>query len=161
VSPSIGRYQLVNAGAFTLSTTVAGTALPNEAITLAAGADMTVLVTGTSPATSIVNPISDDNRLPTTSSRFKVRLVHAAPTLAERPVTMAINSSQVVSNLDFGSASEFETETAVNDARLELSEPLNGIFYSDAQVDFITGSVYTVFVFDYADGPSVVLTTGR
>ena len=161
VSPSIGRYQLVNAGSFTLATTVAGTALPDEAITLAAGADMTVLVTGTSPATSIVNPISDDNRLPTTSSRFKVRLVHAAPTLAERPVTMAINSSQVVSNLDFGSASEFETETAVNDARLELSEPLNGIFYSDAQVDFITGSVYTVFVFDYADGPSVVLTTGR
>ncbi|WP_374675258.1 DUF4397 domain-containing protein [Ideonella sp.] len=161
VSPSIGQYQLVTAGTMTLATNVAGTDLPDQAITLAAGADMTVLVTGTSVAEATVNAITDDNRLPTTTSRFKVRLVHAAPSLAERPVTMAINSSQVVSNLEFGAASDFETEVAVNDARLELSEPNEGIFYSDAEVDFITGSVYTVFVFDYADGPSVVLTTGR
>jgi hypothetical protein len=161
VSPSIGQYQLVTAGTMTLATSVAGTALPDQAITLAAGADMTVLVTGTSVAEATVNAITDDNRLPTTTSRFKVRLVHAAPSLAERPVTMAINSSQVVSNLEFGAASDFETEVAVNDARLELSEPNDGIFYSDAEVDFITGSVYTVFVFDYSEGPSVVLTTGR
>lgn len=161
VSPSIGTYQLVNAGSLTLTTSVNGTALAPRTVTLAAGADMTVLVTGTSPAAATVNPIQDDNRLPTTASRFKIRLIHAAPTLAEWPVTMYINSSQVVSNLAFSTASPFSTLVSVNDARLELSEPNRGTFYSNDSVNFLTGAVYTVFVFDYAAGPSAVLTTGR
>ena len=48
-----------------------------------------------------------------------------------------------------------------NLARLELSEPGRGTFYTNNAVDFLSGAVYTVFVFDYAGGPSAVLTTGR
>lgn len=161
VSPSIGEYQLVTAGTMDLAGNVGGTPLATQSVTLAAGADMTVLVTGTSVAAATIQAIPDDNRLPTTASRFKIRMIHAAPSLADWPVTLSINSRQVIPNLAYGEASSFKTEAAANNARLELSEPNQGVFYSDTDVSFITGTVYTAFVFDYADGPSLSLTTGR
>ncbi|MFO1339589.1 MAG: DUF4397 domain-containing protein [Burkholderiaceae bacterium] len=160
-SPSIGLYKLVPAGATTLHTVVSGTTLADTPVTLAAGADMTVLVYGTSAATAAVNPIADDNRLPTTASRFKLRLIHAAPSKDTEQLSMLLNSSIVIDSLSAGQASPFSTQTTVTGALLEVSSPSAGPFYTRNDTDFTSGGVYTLFIFDYPSGTNGVLTNAR
>ncbi len=160
-SPSIGLYKLVPAGATTLHTVVNGTTLADTPLTLTAGADMTVLVYGTSAAASTVNPIADDNKLPTTASRFKLRLMHAAPSKDGEQLSMLLNSSLITESLDAGQASEFSTQTTVTGALLEVSSPSAGPFFTKSDVDFTSGGVYTLFIFDYPSGTNGVLTNAR
>lgn len=160
-SPGIGLYTLVPAGATTLHTVVDSATLADTQVTLAAGADMTVLVTGTSAAAATVTPIADDNRLPTTTSRYKLRMVHAAPSLADKGLSLAVNFSTVTSGLPFADASEFSTLTTVTDARVQVSAPGVGTFYDDDAVTFLSGGVYTLFIFDQDSGPVGVLTNSR
>ncbi|HEX5686950.1 MAG TPA: DUF4397 domain-containing protein [Ideonella sp.] len=148
-------YVLVNSGAQTLHTSVNGTALADRAVTLTAGSDTTVLVTGTSTATAFVNVIADDNRLPTVSTEYKLRLIHASPTLAAENLSLTINAGSVVNDLPFGDASAFDTQTA-DTVSLEISTPLQGTITTLSDLDMDAKGVYTVFMFDYVDGPQAI-----
>ncbi len=149
------EYVLVNSGAQTLHTSVNGTALSDQALTLAAGSDTTVLVTGTSVATAMVNVIADDNRQPTVSTEYKLRLIHAAPSLAAENLSLTINAGSVVNDLPFGEASAFDTQTAET-VSLEISTPLQGTITTLSDLAMSAKGVYTVFMFDYVDGPQAI-----
>jgi hypothetical protein len=160
-SPSIGLYTLVPSGTMTLQTSVNGTSLADQSVTLAAGADVTVLVTGTSVGSATVNVMADDNRLPTTPSRYKLRLVHAAPSLADKTLSMSVAFSTVTTGLAFGSSSAFSTLTSGSNQQLDVSAPGTGTFYSNPNVTFAANAVYTLFIFDQDAGPVGVLNNAR
>lgn len=160
-SPSIGLYTLVPAGTMTLQTSVDGTNLPDQSVTLAAGADVTVLVTGTSPATATASVVADDNRLPTVASRYKLRLVHASPALADKSLSMAVAYTTVSTGLAFGAASDFSVLTSGTGIQIDVSAPGTGNFYSNTDVTFAANGVYTVFIFDSDNGPTGVISNAR
>jgi hypothetical protein len=157
---TVGKYVLVNSGAQTLTTTVDGTALAPKQITVTAGSDTTLLVTGTSPATATVNVIADDNTLPTVSTKYKIRVVHAAPSLAGQSVTLKVASGQVGDAQPLGGASAYDDLTASGEVSIEIATPADGTIYSVDKTPVSKG-VYTVFVRDSSTGVIAEFTPER
>ncbi|HJV68127.1 DUF4397 domain-containing protein [Ideonella sp.] len=158
---TIKDYVLLNAGALTLHTSVDGTALADQAVTVAAGADLTLLVTGGSAADAQVKVIADDNRLPTVSTKYKIRLIHAAPTLASQNLSMTVDATDVVSDLPFGSASSFDDRTASSAAVIDISTPTQGTIYELTDQSLLSKGVYTVFMFDGVNGAYARVSPSR
>jgi len=145
---TIKDYVLLDAGTLALTTTVDGTALAAQSITVEAGSDTTLLVTGSSAADAAVNVIDDDNRLPTVSTKYKIRLIHAAPSLADQNLSMTVDASDVVSDQAYGTASTFDDRTASSAAVIDISTPTQGTIYELSDQSLVSKGVYTVFMFD-------------
>lgn len=158
---TIKDYVLVNAGDVVLTTTIDGVALAPQTVTVPAGADMTVLVTGTNAATATVQLLNDQNRLPTTNTKYKIRLVHAAPSLAAQNLSMTVDSSDVVSDLPYGTASTFVDRTAAAEADIDITTPTQGSIYTLADQNLAALNVYTVFMFENLDGPYARVSPAR
>lgn len=160
-SATIRDYMLVNAGAQTVHTAVNGTPLTDQSVTFAAGSDVTLLVSGTSAADATVHAITDDDRLPTVSTKYKLRLVHAAPSLAAENLSMTIDFSAVASDLAFGSASTFSDQTASSAATIDITTPSSGSIYNVTDVNLLAKGIYTMFMFDTINGAVGVLRKER
>lgn len=158
---TIKEYTLVNAGSVTLQATVDGTALTPQTVTLAAGTDQTVLVTGHDAADATVTVLNDENRLPTTSTKYKIRLVHAAPSLANENLSMTVDASDVVSDLAYGQASTFTDRTAATEADIDITTPSQGSIYTLVDQNLAALNVYTVFMFETASGPYARVSPAR
>jgi hypothetical protein len=158
---TIKDYVLVDAGDVTLATSVDGTPLTPKTVTVEAGSDMTVLVTGTSAATATVEVLNDENRLPTASTKYKIRLVHAAPSLASQNLSMTVDSSDVVSDLEFATASSFVDRTAATEADIDITTPTQGSIYTLEDQNLAALNVYTVFMFENLDGPYARVSPAR
>jgi hypothetical protein len=161
LSSTIRSYVLVNSGSVTLHTSVDGTSLADKAITATAGADMTLLVSGSSAADAMVSVINDDNRLPTVSAQYKIRLIHAAPSRADQNLSMTVDATDVVSDLAFGSASAYADQTATGAATIDISTPTEGTIYTLTDQALLSKGVYTVFMFDSSTGPRAQLKKER
>jgi Domain of unknown function (DUF4397) len=159
-SATIRDYLLVDAGSLTVHTTVNGTALTDTVATVAAGADVTLLVTGNTAADATVNVIADDDRLPTVSSKYKLRLVHAAPSLASENLSLTVDAGAVVSDLPFGEASAFDDLVAATSATIDISTPTRGSIYTLTEQNLLSNGLYTVFMFDFLDGAGNVVPRG-
>jgi len=142
---TIGNYVLVDAGTLALTTTVDGTALDPQSVTVAAGSDTTLLVTGASPADASVKVIADDNRLPSVATKYKIRMVHAAPSLAGQTLTMKVASSDVGDAQPIGGASDYESLTPSGEVTIEITTPADGTIYTMDKTP-VSNGVYTVFV---------------
>jgi hypothetical protein len=151
---TIGKYVLVDAGTLTLTTSVDGTALAPKSITVLAGSDTTLLVGGTSAADAVVSVIADDNRLPTVSTKYKIRLIHAAPSLAAQTLTMKVASSDVGDSQPFRGASDFEDLNPTGEVTIEITTPADGTIVSVDKTPLSKG-VYTVFVRDSSAGVAI------
>lgn len=151
-APSIRSYALVDAGTKTLTVSVNGTALPSQALTLDSGADVSVLVAGPADAPQLT-VISDDNRLPTISTKFKLRMVHASTLLKNQALTLSLDLQDLVNGLDFAAASEVVTLTAVSGSTLTVSslDLLDPVFELTEQ-DLVAKGVYTLMVYDTSGG---------
>lgn len=160
-SATIRDYALVNAGAQTVHTVVNGTALTDQSVTFTAGADVTLLVSGTGAGDATVHAIADDDRLPTVSTKYKLRLVHAAPTLASENLSMTIDFSAVASDLAFGAASAFSDQAASSSATIDITTPSSGSIYNVTDVNLLAKGIYTMFMFDTINGPVGVLRKER
>jgi hypothetical protein len=113
-SPAIGSYALVKAGSATPTISVNGASLSTAAITLAAGSDTTMMVWGPAASASL-SVVSDDNRLPTSSTSAKIRLIHGA-SINSNPLTLTANYSAVAENIArFG---EVDADAVVKAAQL-------------------------------------------
>lgn len=157
---TVGKYVLVDAGTLTLTTSVDSTPLDAKSITIAAGSDTTLLVTGTSAADAAVNVIADDNRLPTVATKYKIRVIHAAPSLAAQSVTLKVDSSQVGDAQPLGGASAYENLTASGDVTLDIETSASGAIYTIDKTPVSKG-VYTVFVRDSTAGVIAAFTPER
>lgn len=103
LSPTIGDYVAVPAGASTPVVTIGGVAVTAASQTFTAGADYTILVAGTAGAAT-VSVLTDDNSPSTDDSTpVKLRLVHGVNGL-DTPVSLYVNNSPVIAGVPFGAA---------------------------------------------------------
>jgi hypothetical protein len=111
-------------------------------------------VGGTSAADAEVGVIADDNRLPTVSTKYKIRLIHAAPSLAAQTLTMKVASSDVGDSQPFRGASDFEDLNPTGDVIIDITTPADGTIVSAEKTPLSKG-VYTVFVRDSSAGVAI------
>ncbi len=155
-SPNISTYKIFQAGASNLAVTVegmdqdVGTLLP----TLTAGVDYTVLISGPA-ATPKVSVFVDDNRLPTTTSYTKIRLVNGLSTDAAT-ASLFVEYTATASGIAAGSASktsEFTPSSAGNTVQVTspVSTAADRVLYNPGNTlsgltTLSANSVYTIFV---------------
>jgi hypothetical protein len=157
-SPAISEYTLIDAGSVTVNTSVNGSSLADSTQTIAGGADVTFLVTGADAASAAVKLIADDNRLPTTTTKYKMRLIHGSNLLAGEALTLSIDLADVINDQQFATASGFITSTATSSSEVDVSSlsSTSPVFSLLSQA-LIAQGVYTLFIYDTATG----VTTGR
>lgn len=173
-SPGVqSPYVLVDAGTYAINASVAGNSLGSSSVTVAAGSDTTLIVTGSSVSDAKVTVVADDNRLPTTSGNYKIRLIHASDSLAGYPVTLTVSLNALFSGVQFAptqyassSASTYVSKAAVSNAVIAVTVPGTGqTIYSTTASDGValaSAKVYTVFVLDTANNtPTALLLQER
>ncbi len=160
-SSTILGYATLDAGTLALNTAVNGTALAADSLTVTGGQDVTLLVTGTGAADAIVTKIADDNRLPAVSTKYKIRMVHAAPSLADQNLSMTVDFGAVVNDLSFGQASAFSSLTASTSSTIDVTSPADGSVYTLTDLSLLSKGLYTLYMFDTTGGLVGVLRKDR
>lgn len=158
-APIVGPYALVAAGTQALELRIGGATVLAESHTLVAGTDVTLVALGSAAAPALAW-IGDDNRLPSTSSRAKVRLVHGDASLGA--LTLSIDYAVAASDVTAGAASTFASLTANSNARLDVSTATSSdAVYSATEVNLQAQGVYTLFVLGGNATPTGVLRKDR
>jgi hypothetical protein len=156
----VGTYVLVDAGSVTPTVSVNGTSVSAPALTLAAGADMTLAVLGEA-ASAQCYAVTDDNRPSATSTNAKLRLLHGVHDLGST-LSLTANYSAVASEVALGAASSAAGLDAGDDYRLEvMSSASASALYLATDVTREAGYIYTVFVLGTAASPTTVLRRDR
>jgi hypothetical protein len=141
----VGAYAQVDAGsaAVALGVNGVGFTVPNQ--TLIAGGEYTLLVWSNADGTQ-TTLISDDNRLPSSTAKAKVRVMNGLSAL-NVPVTMFVNFFPQAENIPLGEASAFAEVDDGTDYQLDVSnadtaDPL----LTKTEVTLQASSVYTLFM---------------
>ncbi len=152
-SPAVGPYVLVPAGSPTLALSVNGTAVPAAPTSIVAGGDYTFLAYG--PATApLVSTIVDDNRLPTSATGARLRLINGIQ--GQGALTLAMDFSAVAGNVGYGAASDYTAVASNATARLDVNSGLTGsvLFTTGTtSVNIKAQGVYSVLVLDGGTDP--------
>ena len=144
-APAVGNYKVVPAGPLAIDMTVGGTTDSNViGLTAAPGADLTLLVTGTSATAPVL--IADDNSASTSTSKpVKLRLVNGMNGLSSNP-QLTDDFDNVGDAPAFGTASSYGQVAASSAlAHLEGTAGVKQLCVSNL-VTLNSGSVYTVFL---------------
>lgn len=146
-SPSVGPYALVDAGSNTLTMRINGNPYSTGSRTFAAGADYTLLSYGTAASGQLL-VLTDDNRLPSATTRVKVRLVNGI--FGSDPLTLSVDYLALASNVTAGSASIYATANSNSSVQLQVtsataSDPLYQTT-STTPFNLVGQGVYTVFM---------------
>jgi hypothetical protein len=150
-TPGVSPYQVVTSG--TLNIAINGTAYtPATALTVAPGADATLLLTGTTPTVTL---LADDNTASSSTTRpVKVRLVNGLNG-SSGAVSLTVNNAPVGAATAFGTASGYSLVPA--SAALAGIQATSGVvtYYLASNVTLSSGRVYTLFLIgDAAAAPS-------
>jgi len=147
-APIVGNYTAVVGGSAIANVTVAGSAVTIPANiasqVLATGTDSTILLYGTaSPGT--VGLFSDTNL--SAGSQVDVRVVNVGNSAADG-VTLYINGVTVATNVPYGTASAYAPLVPASSPSFLFIG--GGTSKTTNSTNLLTGSVYTVFVYDSA-----------
>ena len=157
-SPNVGPYALVDAGNLNLVVRASGNIISDTTQTFVAGTDYTVMAYG-SAAAGRVTVLTDDNRLPTTTSRVKMRLVHGSA--GTDPLTLSVDYLVLVSDLAVGGSS-YATTNASTSAQVDAtSVSAPDALFSKSEVNLQGQSVYSVFVLGGLSTPTGILRKER
>jgi len=150
-SPAIGSYAKVTAGTPAVTMTVNGAAVSVSAPTLVAGYDYTLLVYGDAAAPT-VKLLTDDNKLPTSSTTAKIRLLNGlSANTAE--MTLYVDYAVKATSVSQGSVSTPVQMTATTDSLLTVNATASStLLFSQSDTDLTAQGVYTVFLL--GDGTS-------
>ncbi|BAL95170.1 DUF4397 domain-containing protein [Rubrivivax gelatinosus] len=160
VSPSVGSYQRIAAGSSTLTVKIGGTTISSATQTFKPGADYTLLAYGSAGSDAAISLINDDNRLPTASTRYRVRLINAASTSA--PITLSVDYAALITDVAAGSASSFVTATTDDEARVDVTTSSGGEYlFTQEDTNLQSYGVYTVFLLGGNTSPTGVLRKDR
>jgi len=158
-SPSLSAYTLLPAGNQALQVRMGGSGgvLIDEAPrTLEPGADYTLLVWGSGKASLI----ADDNRLPSTSTRAKLRLMNGGSDT--QSLTLTLDYAVLADGVAAGQASSFGSLTPASTMRLDLSDAASGNpVYTLEEAKMVNGGVYTLFALRSASGSTALLRKDR
>jgi len=159
---TVSQYTLVTAGTQTLNLTFSGAALPASSQVLTAGYDYTVLVlNGTGVSGTTTTLITDDNRLPSTSSYAKIKLVNAMSALGD-PVSLNVNYTPVASAIALGSASPSTEVTAGTNSEIDTVDANTSTTLFTNTTATLNGSgVYDLFMFGSSAAPVGALRINR
>lgn len=155
------RYTVFEAGALPVSLIVNGTQVSVPNVTLAAGADYTLMIwsDATGPQASL---IVDDNRLPAGGSGMtKLRLLNGMSTLAS-PITLSVDFSPVIEGTLLGQVSEEVEVTSGTDRQFDITNTSTAAAVLTRSAITLQGnSVYTFFMTDNGGTPIGVLRRDR
>jgi len=145
--PNTSNYFSFTAGASTTVVTVNSIPLNITSPTFAAGGDYTLLIWGDA-ATPQLSVLNDDNRLPTTSTKLKLRLLNAMNGMDDyRPARASVpsrSSSATALEVEKPESSDSSSSAATVEVSSALSStPLLSL--TDTTLD--AQGVYTVFMF--------------
>jgi hypothetical protein len=164
LSPAVGQYTLVDAGT-AISTTlrINGSIVVAGPMAYTAGADYTLLVYGQAGAGQYT-AINDDNRLPLSTTRTKIRLVNGVANLD--PLTMLVDYGAVSasSNVVAGTASAYSQIGSNAGAQIEVDSPTLGPVYLTTRTNgdvLASQGVYTVFILSGKSTPTGTLRNER
>jgi hypothetical protein len=146
-SPSVGPYALVDAGTNTLTMRINGSPYSTATRTFAAGADYTLIAYGTAAAGKLV-ALTDDNRLPSSSTKTKIRLVNGVA--SADPLTLSIDYLAVASDIAAGATSAYSTVNANTSAQVQVTsataaEPLYQTT-TTTPLSLVGQGIYSVFM---------------
>jgi hypothetical protein len=163
ISPTVqGFYTTVTAGNVALSLQVNGAPVLTtpQALTLGAGADYTLLVYG-APGNPQLTIITDDNRLPLSTTRTKIRVVNGAGSLDALSLSVDNVGPLETSYVPAGTASAYAQVNSNLTAYIEVDSPTQGVMYQSTRPngDQLVGqSVYSVFVLGGQTKPKGILS---
>jgi len=141
------RYSLLGSGSQPVTVQVNGTPVTVPNVSLAAGADYTLLVWSNSAGTQ-TSLLVDDNRLPSSGGQAKLRLLNGMSTLAA-PLTLSLDFSPVVEGTLTGQVSEAVEVTSGSDRQFDVSNTSTAAnLLTRTSLTLQTGSVYTFFMTD-------------
>ena len=142
-SPSVGPYTLFDAGNLAPTVRVNGVIIPSSPQSFVAGTDYTLLTYGAVGAGKL-EVFSDDNRLPTSATRTKVRLVNGVQ--GADPLTLAVDFLPLAVDVAAGKASDYVTTNSKAAVLVEVSSAAAAApLYRIADVNLQAQAVYTVF----------------
>ena len=157
--PVLGTYRVVDAGAADVTMSVDGSDVAVADLTLASGADYTLVYTGT-PSSVTQTSVLDVNRLPASGS-FKVRLINAMSALAE-PISMSVNFLPAADSVALGSVALSDEIDAVTNGRLDVTRvSTSSTLYSLTSLSLESRAVYTQVMFGSAASPTGALRKDR
>jgi hypothetical protein len=163
-SPAVSDYALVPTGVQSPTVSVNGVALASKPETLVAGADYTLVVRGSAVATAVTaatSVIKDDNRLPTDTTRAKLRLVNGLADLAT-PLAMTADLVPVANSVTAGQASAYGTVLPSITAAVAVTTPgLATPVASLSTQTFVAGANYSVFVLGASTAATAQLRKDR
>lgn len=161
-SPAVIGYTQVDvsAGTLTIQATVDGVATPSTTWAATAGSDVTVVVSGATAADATPVVITDDNRLSTSSTKYKMRLMHASQALSSDALTLTVDLTDIVSNQAYRSASSYVNRSANSSSVVTVSSLNAGQIFSLSDQALVAQGVYDVILLDKsAAGTDGVLQT--
>ncbi|HET7811969.1 MAG TPA: DUF4397 domain-containing protein [Steroidobacteraceae bacterium] len=154
------RYALLEAGAVPVTLTVDGTAVPVPDLELQAGADYTLLAwsNAAGPQATLV---VDDNRLPSNSSRTRLRLLNAMSTLSA-PLTLSMDFSPIIEGTLVGEVSDPVEVQSDTDHQFDLTNTSTAaLVLTRTSITLQPNTVYTLFLTDNGATPLGVLRRDR
>jgi hypothetical protein len=165
-SPAVGTYTLVEAGPTApLTLQVNGSTVLSGSQEIKAGADYTILAYG-SASVFQWKLITDDNRLPISTSRAKIRLVNGVASLDGLTLLVNFGSISASSNITAGTAALYAQTASSTGTQIEVDSPTLGPVYltnpAKANGDALSGQgVYTLFVLSGKAAPLGILRNER
>lgn len=164
-SPGVGPYTLIASGSQELVVRVNGVAVSTTTNNFASGADYTLLAYGAA-GTPQLAVLTDDNRLPSVTTRAKIRIVNGLT--GTDPLTMQVDylTQTATSDIVAGAASGYATVTAAGSARLDITsptavDPLFTITAASTANLLQAQGVYTVFMLGGQTAPAGRLSKDR
>jgi hypothetical protein len=152
LSPFIAGYTTLPSGSATWSVTVNGNAAAVPPITLAAGNDYTLLVSGTTGAAT-VSLLADDNHGPVLATNAKLRLINGTSG-SNAGLSMTADFVLIDSGVLTGTAGTYTEVPGDPSMRLEVSTPLSATSVSlQTGLNVPAGGTYSVFVLGDANTP--------
>jgi len=158
-APSVGAYKLVTAGSVTPVVAVNGVSLTTASITLAAGADYTLMVYGAASAPAAVW-LDDDNRPATDNTKAKLRLVHGVGDLSSA-MSLSVDFVPVAAGVTQGTASAYYSDLAATITADYLVTASGLTSLSAVDKTFVAGATYTLFVVGSTATPTAMLIKDR
>jgi len=139
------KYAQIESGAAAITLTVGGSPVSVSTPTLTAGADYTMLVYTDSGATQ-TNLIADDNRLPSSSSLTKIRLLNGMSARGTA-ITMYVDYSPVIEGTQLGQASAYTEVDSGTDVQIDVTETNTAAtLLTKTGLTLQSAAVYTMFV---------------
>jgi hypothetical protein len=146
-SPAVSVYGLVPAGTSQPTVTLNGGTITGAAWTAAPGSDTTFLITSASgtSTTPQLSAVSDDNRLPTSTSAARLRLVHGLGDIGQ---DLVLNlGGATVTQASPGAVSPATQVSAVSDTTLSVTHAITtATVYQWPGRTLEAGGVYSVFL---------------